>query len=182
MSGTTPQGCVAIGTPRAANRKPRTGSAACSAAWLTATIWPTTCSLSTSTATGAPTPCAARRKFCAGPRRACSISAAAPATSCWPSPRQGAPCSAAISAIPCWSPPATKSPRGARPPSLFESDALTLPLRDASLDLLTVAFGFRNLANYEAGLRRDAPRPAARRHGGDPRILPAAERAVRRSL
>jgi len=35
---------------------------------------------------------------------------------------------------------------------LFESDALTLPLRDGSLDLLTVAFGFRNLANYQAGL------------------------------
>jgi demethylmenaquinone methyltransferase/2-methoxy-6-polyprenyl-1,4-benzoquinol methylase len=35
---------------------------------------------------------------------------------------------------------------------LFEADALRLPLRDASLDLLTVAFGFRNLANYEAGL------------------------------
>ena len=38
------------------------------------------------------------------------------------------------------------------PASLFESDALRLPLRDASLDLLTVAFGFRNLANYDAGL------------------------------
>src|SRR4051794_31869855 len=36
---------------------------------------------------------------------------------------------------------------------LFESDALALPLADASLDLITVAFGFRNLANYEAGLR-----------------------------
>jgi demethylmenaquinone methyltransferase / 2-methoxy-6-polyprenyl-1,4-benzoquinol methylase len=36
---------------------------------------------------------------------------------------------------------------------LFEADALALPLADASLDLLTVAFGFRNLANYEAGLR-----------------------------
>jgi demethylmenaquinone methyltransferase/2-methoxy-6-polyprenyl-1,4-benzoquinol methylase len=36
--------------------------------------------------------------------------------------------------------------------TVFESDALRLPLRDASLDLLTVAFGFRNLANYEAGL------------------------------
>ncbi len=35
---------------------------------------------------------------------------------------------------------------------LFESDALRLPLRDASLDLLTVAFGFRNLASYEDGL------------------------------
>jgi len=36
---------------------------------------------------------------------------------------------------------------------LFESDAMRLPLADGSLDLLTVAFGFRNLANYEAGLR-----------------------------
>ncbi len=36
--------------------------------------------------------------------------------------------------------------------ALFESDALQLPLRDASLDLVTVAFGFRNLANYDAGL------------------------------
>ena len=36
--------------------------------------------------------------------------------------------------------------------ALFASDALNLPLRDGSLDLLTVAFGFRNLANYRAGL------------------------------
>ncbi|MGA3019172.1 MAG: bifunctional demethylmenaquinone methyltransferase/2-methoxy-6-polyprenyl-1,4-benzoquinol methylase UbiE [Bryobacteraceae bacterium] len=36
--------------------------------------------------------------------------------------------------------------------ALFESDALQLPLRDRSLDLLTVAFGFRNLANYAGGL------------------------------
>ena len=35
----------------------------------------------------------------------------------------------------------------------MEADALHLPLRDASLDLITTAFGFRNLANYEAGLR-----------------------------
>jgi demethylmenaquinone methyltransferase/2-methoxy-6-polyprenyl-1,4-benzoquinol methylase len=34
----------------------------------------------------------------------------------------------------------------------FEADALRLPLCDGSLDLLTVAFGFRNLANYDAGL------------------------------
>jgi demethylmenaquinone methyltransferase/2-methoxy-6-polyprenyl-1,4-benzoquinol methylase len=39
------------------------------------------------------------------------------------------------------------------PSMLFESDALHLPIRDASLDLISVAFGFRNLANYEAGLR-----------------------------
>jgi demethylmenaquinone methyltransferase/2-methoxy-6-polyprenyl-1,4-benzoquinol methylase len=35
---------------------------------------------------------------------------------------------------------------------LFESDALMLPLRDGSLDLITIAFGFRNLANYRRGL------------------------------
>jgi demethylmenaquinone methyltransferase/2-methoxy-6-polyprenyl-1,4-benzoquinol methylase len=37
--------------------------------------------------------------------------------------------------------------------ALFEADALQLPLADASLDLVTVAFGFRNLVDYEAGLR-----------------------------
>ena len=47
---------------------------------------------------------------------------------------------------------AGKIARRRAPVVLFESDALALPLRDASLDLLTVAFGFRNLANYEAGL------------------------------
>jgi demethylmenaquinone methyltransferase/2-methoxy-6-polyprenyl-1,4-benzoquinol methylase len=35
----------------------------------------------------------------------------------------------------------------------LEADALHLPLRDRSLDLIVTAFGFRNLANYEAGLR-----------------------------
>jgi demethylmenaquinone methyltransferase/2-methoxy-6-polyprenyl-1,4-benzoquinol methylase len=34
-----------------------------------------------------------------------------------------------------------------------EADALHLPIADNSLQLLTTAFGFRNLANYEAGLR-----------------------------
>ena len=40
--------------------------------------------------------------------------------------------------------------RGAIP---VEADALHLPIADNSLQLLTTAFGFRNLANYEAGLR-----------------------------
>ena len=35
----------------------------------------------------------------------------------------------------------------------LEADALHLPLRDGSMDLIVTAFGFRNLANYEAGLR-----------------------------
>jgi demethylmenaquinone methyltransferase/2-methoxy-6-polyprenyl-1,4-benzoquinol methylase len=46
----------------------------------------------------------------------------------------------------------SKIARRRAPAVLFESDALTLPLRDASLDLITVAFGFRNLANYQSGL------------------------------
>jgi demethylmenaquinone methyltransferase / 2-methoxy-6-polyprenyl-1,4-benzoquinol methylase len=37
--------------------------------------------------------------------------------------------------------------------TVLEADALHLPLRDASLDLIVTAFGFRNLANYRAGLR-----------------------------
>jgi demethylmenaquinone methyltransferase/2-methoxy-6-polyprenyl-1,4-benzoquinol methylase len=39
------------------------------------------------------------------------------------------------------------------PMVVFEADALGLPFADASFDLVTTAFGFRNLANYEAGLR-----------------------------
>lgn len=35
---------------------------------------------------------------------------------------------------------------------LIECDALSLPLPDGSLDLVAAAFGFRNLANYSAGL------------------------------
>jgi demethylmenaquinone methyltransferase / 2-methoxy-6-polyprenyl-1,4-benzoquinol methylase len=42
------------------------------------------------------------------------------------------------------------TPRGA---IAFEADALHLPLAAGSLDLLTTAFGFRNLANYHAGLQ-----------------------------
>jgi demethylmenaquinone methyltransferase / 2-methoxy-6-polyprenyl-1,4-benzoquinol methylase len=36
---------------------------------------------------------------------------------------------------------------------LVEADALRLPFADQSFDLVTTAFGFRNLANYESGLR-----------------------------
>ncbi|MBZ5696447.1 MAG: bifunctional demethylmenaquinone methyltransferase/2-methoxy-6-polyprenyl-1,4-benzoquinol methylase UbiE [Acidobacteriia bacterium] len=36
------------------------------------------------------------------------------------------------------------------------ADALHLPFPDASFDLVTTAFGFRNLANYEDGLREFA--------------------------
>jgi demethylmenaquinone methyltransferase/2-methoxy-6-polyprenyl-1,4-benzoquinol methylase len=46
-----------------------------------------------------------------------------------------------------------KAARQRAGPQLFEADALRLPVRDGALDLVTVAFGFRNLANYEDGLR-----------------------------
>ena len=42
---------------------------------------------------------------------------------------------------------------GSAPVPFFEADALRLPFADASFDLVATAFGFRNLANYEAGLR-----------------------------
>jgi demethylmenaquinone methyltransferase/2-methoxy-6-polyprenyl-1,4-benzoquinol methylase len=35
----------------------------------------------------------------------------------------------------------------------LEADALRLPLADNSMDLVVSSFGFRNLANYDAGLR-----------------------------
>ncbi len=37
-------------------------------------------------------------------------------------------------------------------PALLEADALTLPFADGELDCVAIAFGFRNLANYESGL------------------------------
>jgi len=46
-----------------------------------------------------------------------------------------------------------KIARAGSPAAVFESDALQLPVSGESLDLITVAFGFRNLSNYEAGLR-----------------------------
>jgi demethylmenaquinone methyltransferase/2-methoxy-6-polyprenyl-1,4-benzoquinol methylase len=42
------------------------------------------------------------------------------------------------------------------PGPFFEADALRLPFAGASFHLVTTAFGFRNLANYEAGLREIA--------------------------
>jgi demethylmenaquinone methyltransferase/2-methoxy-6-polyprenyl-1,4-benzoquinol methylase len=48
---------------------------------------------------------------------------------------------------------ARKSSREKAATPLFEADGLQLPLLDGSLDLITVAFGFRNFANYRKGLR-----------------------------
>jgi demethylmenaquinone methyltransferase/2-methoxy-6-polyprenyl-1,4-benzoquinol methylase len=45
-----------------------------------------------------------------------------------------------------------KIARGRSRSELFEADALRLPVADGALDLITVAFGFRNLADYHGGL------------------------------
>src|SRR5260370_30522111 len=50
--------------------------------------------------------------------------------------------------------PAVRS-RGVRkrvPPLLFEADGLALPLADALVDVITIAFGLRNFASYRRGL------------------------------
>jgi len=52
------------------------------------------------------------------------------------------------------------------------ADALHLPFPDASVDLITTAFGFRNLANYEEGLREFA---RVLKRGGELGILEFTE-------
>ncbi len=53
-----------------------------------------------------------------------------------------------------------------------EADALALPFADASFDLVACSFGFRNLANYESGLREIL---RVLRPGGAAAILEFAE-------
>ncbi len=46
-----------------------------------------------------------------------------------------------------------KSVRLGRNTNFLEADTLRLPFRDASLDAVTIAFGFRNLVNYRRGVQ-----------------------------
>jgi|HubBroStandDraft_4_1064222.scaffolds.fasta_scaffold81748_2 demethylmenaquinone methyltransferase/2-methoxy-6-polyprenyl-1,4-benzoquinol methylase len=57
-----------------------------------------------------------------------------------------------------------KSRAAAHAAAFIHADALRMPFRDASFDLVATAFGFRNLANYETGLREIARvlKPAGR--------------------
>src|SRR5260370_29631915 len=48
---------------------------------------------------------------------------------------------------------AVSAGNGQRTIPFVESDALRLPFADGAFDLVTTAFGFRNLANYQAVLR-----------------------------
>ena len=55
-----------------------------------------------------------------------------------------------ISRTPCWS---ERSRRlASRTIRWVEADALNLPFAAGQFDLVTSAFGFRNLANYDRGL------------------------------
>lgn len=49
-----------------------------------------------------------------------------------------------------------KAQNGGYSAEFMAADALRLPFSDATFDLVTSAFGFRNLANYEEGLREIA--------------------------
>ena len=135
------------GRAAAARRRerPRAGCAACSAAWRTATTSPTTCSPSTSTATGA-----------RAPWRACAPSLERPG--------------ARVLDLCCGTGDlmlALAGRRGGDHRRDFCHPMLVAPgkgrtawskptrcaaARDGSLDLVTAAFGFRNLANYRRGL------------------------------
>jgi demethylmenaquinone methyltransferase/2-methoxy-6-polyprenyl-1,4-benzoquinol methylase len=65
-----------------------------------------------------------------------------------------------------------KSAAGGNETVFAAADALNLPFSDASVDLITTAFGFRNLANYEDGLREFA---RVLRPGGELGILEFTE-------
>lgn len=65
-----------------------------------------------------------------------------------------------------------KSRRNAARVFFLAADALALPFRDGSMDLVATAFGLRNLANYERGLREIA---RVLRPGGELGILEFCE-------
>jgi demethylmenaquinone methyltransferase / 2-methoxy-6-polyprenyl-1,4-benzoquinol methylase len=65
-----------------------------------------------------------------------------------------------------------KAAKGKSAASFCGADALRLPFADESFDLVTTAFGFRNLANYERGLREFA---RVLKPGGELGILEFAE-------
>ena len=72
-----------------------------------------------------------------------------------------------------------KAREGGYAAAFSAADTLNLPFADASFDLVTTAFGFRNLANYENGVREICARTQAGRRSGiaeftEPRTGPLA--------
>jgi len=67
---------------------------------------------------------------------------------------------------------AAKTANGRSVPRWIEADALSLPFPNDHFDLVTSAFGFRNLADYDAGLREIA---RILRPGGECGILDFGE-------
>jgi demethylmenaquinone methyltransferase/2-methoxy-6-polyprenyl-1,4-benzoquinol methylase len=65
-----------------------------------------------------------------------------------------------------------KARQGGHSAAFAAADALHLPFADASFDLVTTAFGFRNLANYEQGLHEIA---RVLKRGGEVGILEFTE-------
>jgi demethylmenaquinone methyltransferase/2-methoxy-6-polyprenyl-1,4-benzoquinol methylase len=65
-----------------------------------------------------------------------------------------------------------ESAREGSTPCWIEADALSLPFPAAHFDLVTSAFGFRNLADYDAGLREII---RVLRPGGECGILECSE-------
>lgn len=65
-----------------------------------------------------------------------------------------------------------KNRRARSKAAFFAADGMALPFRDASFDLVTAAFGFRNLANYRRGLEEFA---RVLRPGGEIALLEFSE-------
>ncbi len=65
-----------------------------------------------------------------------------------------------------------KARRRGRAVAFVNADALNLPFSDKSFDLVTLGFGFRNLTNYEGGLREIA---RVLKPGGEVGILDFSE-------
>ncbi len=65
---------------------------------------------------------------------------------------RGAPAIGADFCHPMLTTAAAKLDRARLRSTLFEADGLVLPMADASINAITIAFGFRNFANYQRGL------------------------------
>ena len=89
-----------------------------------------------------------------------------------PTPNDGRRILGADFAQPMLSRAAAKASRAESGTQYLAADSLSLPFADASFDLVTAAFGFRNLANYQRGLEEIA---RVLKPGGEVGILEFSE-------